>query len=342
MLDFKKTIYKEYWIKHNRYKKFDLNNEITYIKKKLPWLRECPSQSLQDQMRILTEAYNNFLSWRAKHPKFKKKRNRQSITFPQHCSIDWNWYILIPKIRNIKAVIHRWIPTWVNIKLMTIIKEANWQYYVSIVTDDTVWKPSTEKSVWIDMWLLHYAILSDWTIIDNPRVLKKSLKKLKHQQQKLSKKKKWSKNFEKQKIKVANVYFKINCQKNDFLHKLSRSIANKYWFVAVETLWIKEMMMKNNTSTSREISSASWWQFITYLEYKTNVFKIWRYEATSKTCSKCWYKKNDLSLKDRIYHCNNCWLEIDRDKNAAINILNIALKEKEYNWNCKVGTIWTV
>lgn len=61
MLDFKKTIYKEYWIKHNRYKKFDLNNEIAYIKKKFHWLKDCPSQSLQDQMRILTEAYNNFL-----------------------------------------------------------------------------------------------------------------------------------------------------------------------------------------------------------------------------------------------------------------------------------------
>lgn len=340
MLDFKKTIYKEYWIKHNRYKKFDLNNEIVYLKKQFTWLKECPAQSLQDQMRILTEAYNNFLSWRSKHPKFRKKRNRQSITFHQHCSIDWNWYILIPKIRNIKAVIHRWIPKNVNIKLMTIIKEANWQYYVSIVTNDTVWKPSTEENkVWIDMWLLHYAVFSDWTVIDNPRVLKKSLKKLKHQQQKLSKKKKWSKNYEKQRIKVSNVHFKINCQKKDFLHKLSRSIANKYWFVAVETLWIKDMMMKNNTSTSREIASDSWWQFITYLEYKTNVFKIWRYEATSKTCSRCWNKKEDLTLRDRIYQCNNCWIKIDRDKNASINILNISLLEKT---DCKVGTIWTV
>ncbi len=94
------------------------------------------------------------------------------------------------------------------------------------------------------------------------------------------------------------------------------------------------MMMKNNTSTSREIASASWWQFITYLEYKTNVFKIWRYEATSKICSRCWNKKENLTLGDRIYQCNNCWIKIDRDKNAAINILNIALKEQ--NWDYKI------
>ena len=330
MLDFKKTIYKQYWVGHKMYKRFDLNNELVYLKKQFHWLKDCPSQLLQDQMRILTISYENFLSWSSWYPRFKKKKSSQAITFPQHCSIDWNWYIVIPKIRNIKAVIHRWIPSWVNIKLMTIIKEANWQYYVSIVTDDSVWKPSTEENkVWIDMWLLHYAVFSDWTVIDNPRYLKKSLKKLKHQQQKLSKKKKWSKNYEKQRIKVANVYFKISCQKKDFLHKLSRMIADQYWFVAVETLWIKDMLEMNWTNMSREIASASWWIFFRYLEYKTKVVKVWRYEATSKICSRCWNKKEDLTLVDRIYKCEKCWVKIDRDKNAAINILNIAIDKKK-------------
>ena len=113
-------------------------------------------------------------------------------------------------------------------------------------------------------------------------------------------------------------------------------IANQYWFVSVETLWIKDMLEMNWTNMSREIASAAWWQFTTYLEYKTNVFKIWRYEATSKICSKCWNKKEDLTLFDRIYQCNNCWIKIDRDKNAAINILNIAHLEQNLDYKIDI------
>ena len=329
MLDMKKTMYKRYWVDHNMYRRFDLNNELAYLKKQLPWLKDCPSQMLQDQMRILTIAYENFLSWLSWFPKFKKKKSYQSITFPQFCSIKWD-YIVIPKIKNIKVVIHRWIPNWVNIKTMTIIKESNWQYYVSIVTDDTVWKPSTEENkVWIDVWLSHYATFSDWTVIDNPRYLKKSLKRLKRYQRKLSKKTFRSKNYEKQRIKVAKVYFRVSCQKRDFLHKLSRMIANQYWFVAVEDLWIRDMIENNNTDISREIASASWWTFFRYLWYKTKVVKVWRYDATSQICSRCWNKKENLTLADRIYRCEKCWVNIDRDKNAAINILNIAIDNKK-------------
>lgn len=329
MLDLKQTMYKRYWVDHNLYRRFDLNIEIAYLKKQLPWLKDCPSQLLQDQMRILTIAYENFLFWWSWFPKFKKKKSSKSITFPQFCSIKWD-YIVIPKIRKIKAVIHRWIPNWVNIKTITIIKEPNWQYYVSIVTDDTVRKPSTEENkVWIDVWLLHYATFSDWTVIDNPRYLKKSLKRLKRQQRKLSKKQHWSKNYEKQRIKVAKIHFKVSCQKRDFLHKLSRMIANQYWFVAVEDLWIRDMLEMNWTNMSREISSASWWMFIRYLSYKTKVVKVWRYDATSKICSRCWNKKEELWLWDRIYRCDKCWVNIDRDKNAAINILNIATENKK-------------
>lgn len=329
MLDMKKTMYKRYWVEHNMYRRFDLNIELTYLKKQLPWLKNCPAQMLQDQMRILTIAYENFLFWWSWYPKFKKKKSSQSITFPQFCSIKWN-YIVIPKIKNIKAVTHRWIPSWINIKTMTIIKESNWQYYVSVVTDDTVWKPSTEENkVWIDVWLLHYATFSDWTVIDNPRYLKKSQKKLKRQQRKLSKKKFWSKNYEKQRIKVAKIHFKVSCQRKDFLHKLSRMIANQYWFVAVEDLWIRDMLRESWTNMSREIASASWWTFIRYLGYKTKVVKIWKYDATSQICSRCWNKKENLTLWDRIYRCDKCWVNIDRDKNAAINILNIAIDKKK-------------
>ena len=152
---------------------------------------------------------------------------------------------------------------------------------------------------------------------------------MKRQQRKLSKKQHWSKNYEKQRIKVAKIHFKVSCQKRDFLHKLSRMIANQYWFVAVEDLWIRDMLEMNWTNMSREISSASWWMFIRYLSYKTKVVKVWRYDATSKICSRCWNKKEELWLWDRIYRCDKCWVNIDRDKNAAINILNIATENKK-------------
>lgn len=315
MLDYKSSVYEEYWGSYSRY---DLQKVLTGIKKELHWLGECNTQSLQYSIKNLDDAYKRFFKWLSKYPKFKKKSNHQSITYPQRTSIT-DTHIKLPKIWLIKTVFHR--PCLWNIKRMTIIKTPTNKYYVSILTDYEERKPISSESVWIDVWLKSFAVLSDWTTIDNPRFLKKKLRKLKKLQRMLSRKQK-SSNRKKFRLVVARQYEKITNQREDFLHKVSNSIAKQYWVVAMEKLDIKWML--KNRNLAQAISDVGWYKFKTFLAYKTKVVEIDTFEPSSKACSRCWWVKENLTLSDRIYHCDSCQLEIDRDLNASINIKTMA------------------
>lgn len=316
MLDYKSSVYKEYWVNYSRY---DLQKVLTGVKKELPRLWECYSQCLQYSLKNLDDAYKMFFKWLAKYPKFKKKSNHQSITYPQFTSIT-DKHIKLPKIWLIKAVFHR--PCLWNIKRMTIVKTPTNKYYVFILTDYEERKPISSGSVGIDVGLKSFAVLSDWTTIDNPKFLKKKLRKLKKLQRKLSRKQKWSSNRKKFRLIVARQYEKITNQREDFLHKVSTSIAKQYWVVAMEKLNIKGMLKNHNLAQA--ISDVGWGKFITFLSYKTKVVRINTFEPSSKTCSRCWRVNQDLTLSDRMYHCKSCHLDIDRDLNAAINIKAMA------------------
>lgn len=316
MLDYKSSVYEEYWIS---YSKYDLDKLLTSVKKELPRLKECYSQCLQCSIKNLDNAYKRFFSWLSKYPKFKKKSNRQSIIYPQYTSIT-DTYIKLPKIWLIKTVFHR--PCLWNIKRMTIVKTPTNKYYVSILTDYEERKLISSESVGIDVWLKSFAVLSDWTTIDNPKFLKKKLRRLKRLQRRLSRKQKGSSNRDKFRLVVAKQYEKITNQREDFLHKVSASIAKQYWVVAMEKLNIKGMLKNHNLAQA--ISDVGWYKFKTFLSYKTKVVEIDTFKPSSKTCSRCWWVKEDLILSDRIYHCNSCHLDIDRDLNAATNIKTMA------------------
>lgn len=316
MLDYKSSVYEECWVSYSQY---DLNKVLTGIKKELSWLDECNAQSLQYSIKNLDDAYKRFFKWLSKYPKFKKKSNHQSITYPQWTSIT-DTHIKLPKIWLIKTVFHR--PCFWNIKRMTIVKTPTNKYYVSILTDCEERKPISSEAVGIDVWLKSFAVLSDWTTIDNPKFLKKKLRKLKKLQRMLSRKQKWSSNRKKFRLVVARQYEKITNQREDFLHKVSASIAKQYWVVAMEKLDIKWML--KNRNLAQAISDVGWYKFKTFLSYKTKVVEIDTFKPSSKTCSRCWCVKEDLTLNDRIYHCDSCHLDIDRDLNASINIKTMA------------------
>ena len=316
MLDYKSSVYEEYWVNYSGY---DLCKVLTGIKKELPWLNECCAQSLQCSIKNLDDAYKRFFKWLSKYPKFKKKSNHQSITYPQYTSII-DTHIKLPKIWLIKTVFHR--PCLWKIKRMTITKTPTNKYYVSILTDYEERKPTSYESVGIDVWLKSFAVLSGWTTIDNPRFLKKKLRRLKRLQRRLSRKQKWSSNRKKFRLVVARQYEKITNQREDFLHKTSTTIAKQYWVVAMEKLNIKGMLRNHNLAQA--ISDVGWYKFKTFLSYKTKVVEIDTFKPSSKTCSRCWWVKENLTLRDRIYHCDSCHLDIDRDLNAAINIKTMA------------------
>lgn len=308
------------WLSKDKYQwYYNLANELKQLKKDNVWLRECWSQSLQQSLKQLDTAFQNFFKKKWWYPKFKKKSNTRTLHYPQFTSIT-DREIKLPKIWYIKCKFHR--PCIWNIKSMCITKTASWKYFVSILTDNSERKPSWVWKIGIDMWIKEFAILSDGTVYHNPKYLKKSQKRLKRLQRVLSRKKKGSSNLSKARLILARQYEKVSNQRLDFQHKVSREIANKYWFVAMEKLNIKWMMKNHKLAGS--ISDAGWYQFKQLLMYKTKVVEIDTFQPSSKKCSNCWNIKETLWLNERTYHCDVCWYVEDRDVNAAKNILAMA------------------
>ena len=189
-----------------------------------------------------------------------------------------------------------------------------------------------EQTLGVDLGLTHFLIDSSGNKIDNPRFLKASLEKLAKEQKILARKKKGSNNRQKQRLKVARIHEFVVNQRLDFLHKLTARLVfkNHATSFAVEDLNVKGMV--KNRKLSRSITDVSWSKFKELLSYKCawtgkNLLEIGRFEASSKVCSECNHKLEQLDLSVRHWECPVCLTDHDRDVNAAVNIKRIALVE---------------
>jgi len=312
---------------------FDLMKELTQLKKQeeYQWSNEVNSQSLQMALRNLDNAFNAFFKKNSKFPKFKsKKDNKKSFQIPQGLRIDTK--LSIPKIPNIKIKVDKELEG--KIKTATINKTQTNKYFVSIVVENDIEFPNKpeineDTMIGIDLGIKNFATISDGRKIENHKYLKRSLGKLKKQQRGLSRKKKGSKNRDKQRLVVARLYEKITNQRNDFLHKLTYQLTHENQMsIAIEDLSVKNMLQ--NSNLSREISDASWGEFRRQLEYKCdwygkNLLVIGRFEPSSKFCNVCGNINNELRLIDREWVCIKCNTKHDRDILAAQNIKQFAL-----------------
>lgn len=229
----------------------------------------------------------------------------------------------LSKIGNIPIKIHRKVNG--KIKQITIKHCSSKKWYACITTEikEKITRSNNTKKVGIDLGLDNFIYDSNGNKIKHPKILDKSLKKLTKEQRRLSRKKKKSRNRKKQRIKVARVHEKIINQRNDFLHKLSRYYVKGYGFIALEKLQINSMV--KNKYLSKSIIDASWSKFIQLLQYKAEnagveVIQI-DPKNTTQICSNCG-SKVPKKLYNRIHKCK-CGLEIERDYNSALNILNI-------------------
>lgn len=307
---------------------------------KYKWLSEVNSQSLQQSLKDLENSYKRFFKKLSKHPKFKKKSHKQSFRVPQHVQLyekesnDKYGILFVPKFKEgIKVRLHRKIPQNAKIKSCTIVKTTTNKYYVSILfeTDETIPERDIdyENSIGMDVGLKDAVVLSDGTKYQNPKPLAKLTRKLKRAQRKLSKKVLDSKNRDKARLKVAKIHEEIKNAREDHLHKLTEEISKSQADVFfVETLNIQGLLKNHNLAGS--ISNASWYQFKVFLRYKAErlgkkVIEIGMFEPSSKTCSVCGYKNNDLNLSDREWICPKCGTKHDRDINAAINIRQVGI-----------------
>lgn len=219
-----------------------------------------------------------------------------------------------------------------NSKLSLYPKTVLINTKAAILFDDGKDKPEANtggKAIGIDLGLTHFAITSDGSKFDNPRILKKHEKNLKLKQQQLSRKQKGSNNRVKSRKKVARVHRKITNCREDFLHKLSRRVVNENQVIVLENLNVKGMMQWGKLAKS--IHQVGWGMFCTMLKYKAEMegkiyLEVGRFFPSSKTCHVCLNQVKSLPLDVRFWTCSNCKTKHDRDINAAINLRDEGLR----------------
>lgn len=294
-------------------------------------------------------------------PRFKGYGRYDSFAFPQYgrgCQIIGknNDIIKLYNIGEIKFIKHREIEG--IIKTVTVKREVD-KFFVTFVAQQYMEIPSPRqytniedldnKSIGVDMGLSNLATLSNGKKIEPPEYLRESAKKLTKHQRRLSKKQRYekeieitdkktkkeitkkvkvnSKNREKERIKVAKIHRKIVNQRKNFNHEASRLLVNNFDLIAFEELNIQGMVQ--NRHLAKSISDASWYQLQMFANYKaewaSKTVEFVDPKNTSQLCSKCGNKEH-LELKDRIFKCSKCGLEIDRDINASINIRNRSIE----------------
>ncbi len=314
--------------------KFNMNKIITKLKNIDTNFKGVHSQVLQNLSDRLSKAFSNFYR-RVKEKKAGKrvkvgfpryKKRLKSINYPQSgFKFVSDKKLRISKIGNVPIVLHR-VPKG-KVKTMTIkrMKSGKWFVVFSCeIESDTNARPVNDKVVGIDVGLENFATLSDGIVIENPRHIKKSEKRLKRLHRRVSRKVKGSNNRWKAIHRLAIQYEKVANQRKDFLHKTSRFIADNYGTVAVENLNINDMI-KNNY-LAKHIADASWGTFLNMTAYKvesTNgqFFVGEPFDPTTQECSGCGAIVSK-TLKDRIHNCPSCGLVMPRDLNSAINISN--------------------
>lgn len=316
----------------------DLAKEMTLLKKteEYKWLNECSSESLQQSLRCLDNAYTNFFKAKKGFPKFKsKKKSKDVCKFVSRIDFDFdNWKVKLPKMGWVKLCENRIFDIEkVKLGTLTVTKDRCGEYWVTIVTDDGLPCPSKTKidketSVGIDLGIKDFAILSDGTKYGNPKFLENDLWRLKNLQKRFAKSKKDSKRHKRLRLKIARLHRKIKNKRENFFHNLTSLLINNYNTICIEDLNV-EGMLKNH-KLAKSIQSASWSEFVRQLNYKSewngkNLIFIGRFEPSTKTCSVCGYINKDITLDVREWVCPECGTHHDRDVNAAINIRDFGL-----------------
>lgn len=293
---------------------------------------------MQQAIRQMLSSYNKFFKEHKGFPKFKSKKGRQSALFSyvsisKRNTFETRHITLTQSLKKIKfrcsdLYLRRLQKYNKNIKSATLSKSKSGNYFLSILVEmeDTELKKfeHTDKQVGIDLGVKDFVITSDGEVFENKHFLKKEEKKLKRLQRQLSRKVKGSNNREKQRVKIAKLFERMTNKKETYIHYVVNKLLQSYDTIFMEDLNVQGML--RNHSLAKAISEVGFYKFKEILSNKAlvndkQVVFVDRFYPSSKTCSKCGYKKEDLKLSDRKWTCPNCGAKHDRDINAAVNIL---------------------
>ena len=319
-----------------------LSNALTQTKKFYPWLAKVDSIALQQSLRHLDTAFNNFFDpkLKAKYPKFKSKnKSRWAYT---SVVVNGNIHInrkentvTLPKIGDVRIVLSRDIPEGWTLTSVTVSVERDRTVYISCLFDyddiPVFFSVDREHSIGFDYKSDGLYEDSDGHVCGSPKYIRKSQEKLAKEQRKLRHKQPGSNNYEKQKVKVAKVHHHIANQRKDFLHKESTKIANSYDIVCIEDLNMKDLSNKG-FGNGKATMDNGWGMFVNMLAYKLQergkiLVKVSKWSPSSQLCHVCGYQNPEVKdTRIRYWKCPSCGAEHDRDHNAAINIKTEGLR----------------
>lgn len=306
---------------------------ITVLKKDNEWLKDVHSKVLQQSVRDMNQAYDNFFKCHKGFPRFKSKHdNKQSCRFPKDAFIGvrGNRIDLIKALKDIHFKCSRNDERYLNrnqdkVKSITLNKEPNGKFYLSVLIDKPLRQvPQSSSMVGLDLGIKDFAVTSDGQVIENFHFKKNEESRLKRLQRQISKKIVGSKNREKARLRFAKLNEKIRNRKLNFLHDVTNHLIDENQVIVMEDLNVKGMV--KNHKLAESISEVNWGEFRRILTYKAawhgrQLVFIDRFYPSSKRCNHCGYIYKELTLKDRQWVCPECGSLIDRDYNAALNIL---------------------
>ena len=306
-------------------------------KTEFSWMYETSKCAPQEALRDLHRAFQNFYRGlktgkKIGFPRFKRRGVRDSFRLTGAIRF-YKGAIQLPRIGKVRIKETREKYYSGRILSVTVRRRAN-RWFVSVTVEDEIPNPQPIRGtpVGVDLGVKILATLSDGTAFANPRALGRRLRKLRQLHKSLSRKTKGSKNRDKAKLRLAKMYLRVFNIRQDTLHKLTTYLAKSHSKVVIEDLLVSWML--KNRRLARAVADVGFYEFRRQLEYKcgwygSELVVVSRTFPSSKMCSQCGHRKTELSLSEREYHCEQCGLEIDRDLNAALNLVAVSLPETE-------------
>lgn len=320
-----------------------------------PWYGENSKEAYDSGLRNLSNAITRYYKKVSGRPNYKHKKysDTEGVTFStgaRYLDSATKRHFTLPRIGKVRLHERARKLAWLLAQESTTLgnitvkrSRARWHLSLNLTVTEDTWlkyhaqrtKRDKKKAVGVDLGIKHAAVFSDGTVIENKKSYEKQLRKLHRLNRELSRRRKYNKRtgevpsnrYLKTKNKLARVYAGVTNTEVDFAHKLSKRLVDEYDIIGLEDLNVAGMV--RNRSLSQRISHASFGrlrQFITYKAswYGSKVVLMDRFYPSSKTCSGCGVVKTKLSLSERSYSCDDCGLFIDRDLNAALNIMMVA------------------
>lgn len=317
--------------KPSAYTLVKLQNKIK--REEMPFFMEVSKTAPQYAIHDAEKAFKGFFVKKSKYPRFKKKgvkdsfvavENKEQFKMKEH-------RIRLPRIGWVKCHENLRFEGKVN---NVVVKRIADKYFAVVnieVSEEIPTVSENQVTVGVDFGIKDMLILSDGTVYKNPKALKSNLKQLKRLQRSLSRKMKGGSNRYKAQMKVAKKYYKISCIRKNSIHQATIAIVKNYDRIVIEDLNVKGMV--KNHKLAQALSDVSFSEIRRQLEYKCKwngkeLIVANRFFPSSKTCSNCGSKKDKLKLSERIYKCESCGFELDRDLNAARNLANYSPTDK--------------